>query len=59
MALLLVVPLTGLALALGSEGLLVLHATAQVTLLLVVSVHVGLVLRHTVVHRNRHLFRML
>ena len=59
LTLLLVVPLTGLALALGSDDLLVLHVAAQVALLLVVSVHVGLVLRHTVVHRNRHLSRML
>lgn len=59
LTLLLVVPLTGLALALGTDDLLVLHVAAQVALLLVVSVHVGLVLRHTVVHRNRHLSRML
>ena len=58
-ALLLVVPLTGLLLvAVGTDGPAV-HVTAQLLLLSVVAVHVGLVLKHTVVRRDRHLSRML
>ena len=35
------------------------HVTAQVLLLTVIVAHVGLVLKHTVVRRHRHLARML
>jgi cytochrome b561 len=35
------------------------HVAAQSTLLGAVALHVGRVLRHTVVRRNRHLARML
>ena len=58
LTLLLVVPGTGLALLLLSDELVALHVTAQVALALVIAVHVGLVLKHTVVRRNRHLSRM-
>lgn len=59
LALLLVVPGSGLLLALGGGRLLPLHVCAQVALLAVVALHVGLVLKHTVIRRNRHLSRML
>jgi cytochrome b561 len=39
--------------------MLPVHVAAQVALLASVAVHVGLVLKHTVVRRNRHLLRML
>lgn len=59
LSLLLVVPGTGLAvLALGHHWV-PLHVAAQLALLVVIAVHVGLVLKHTVVRRNRHLSRML
>ena len=35
------------------------HVAAQIAFLATIAAHVGLVLRHTVVHRNRHLARML
>ena len=59
LALLLVVPATGLSLVLVSDELVPLHLAAQVGLILTIVLHVGLVLRHTVVRRNRHLARML
>ncbi|WP_148574449.1 cytochrome b/b6 domain-containing protein [Nocardioides caldifontis] len=59
LALLLVVPLTGLLLVVVDDDLLVLHVAAQLLLLSVVVIHVGLVLRHTVVRRHRHLSRMV
>lgn len=58
-ALLFVVPASGLLLALVSDDLLPLHVTAQVSLLSAVAAHVALVLRHTVLRRNAHLARML
>jgi cytochrome b561 len=54
-----VVPTTGLILISGGEQWLVLHVSAQVVLLVVIAAHVGLVLKHTLVRRNRHLARML
>ncbi|UYM07477.1 cytochrome b [Solicola gregarius] len=59
LSLLLVVPLTGLFMVAGSTGLLPVHVGAQIALLTAVSLHVSLVLKHTVVRRNRHLARML
>ncbi len=59
LALLLVVPASGVLLALAGEDLLVLHVGTQVVLAVVVATHVGLVLWHTVVRRHRHLARML
>lgn len=58
LALLLVVPLSGVLVA-RDDGLLALHVTAQVVLLAAATVHVALVLGHTVVRRDRHLQRML
>jgi cytochrome b561 len=59
LTLLVLVPLTGLSLVLLSDDLVVLHVAAQVALLLVVTGHVALVLKHTVLQRDRHLSRML
>lgn len=59
LTLLVVVPATGLALVLVSDDLLAIHVAAQLCLLAVIAVHVGLVLKHTVVRRDRHLARML
>jgi cytochrome b561 len=59
LALLVVVPATGLLLVAAGTGWLAVHVAAQVAFLAGIAVHVGLVLRHTVVRRNRHLARML
>ena len=59
LALLLVVPATGLLLVLVSTDWVAVHVTAQLLLVTVIVLHVGLVLKHTVVHRQRHLARML
>jgi len=59
LTLLFVVPGTGLLLVAGSTDWLPVHVTAQVVFLAVIALHVGLVLKHTVVHRHRHLRRML
>ncbi len=59
LALLVLVPATGLLLVLAGDGWVPVHVAAQVAFLGTIAVHVGLVLRHTVVHRNRHLARML
>jgi hypothetical protein len=57
--LLLVVPATGLLLVVAGNDWVPVHVAAQLAFLGTVAVHVGFVLRHTVVHRNRHLARML
>jgi cytochrome b561 len=59
LTMLFVVPVTGLILMRGGGQWLVLHVGAQVLFLAVIAAHVGLVLKHTVVRRNRHLARML
>lgn len=59
LTLLFVVPATGLALLALGDDWLPLHITAQVVLLATIAVHIGLVFKHTVVHRDRHLARML
>jgi cytochrome b561 len=59
LTLLLVVPTTGIMLVVGGDGLLPVHVAAQIALLAVIALHVGLVLKHTVIRRNRHLSRML
>lgn len=59
LTLLFVVPASGLlVIALGGDWLAV-HITAQIVLLAVVAVHVGLVLSHTVVRRDGQLWRMV
>jgi cytochrome b561 len=59
LALLFVVPATGLLLVAAGNDWLPAHIAAQIVFLVAIAAHVGLVLRHTVVHRNRHLDRML
>jgi cytochrome b561 len=59
LALLFVVPATGLLLVAAGEDWVPVHVAAQVAFLGTIALHVGLVLRHTVVQRNRHLARML
>ena len=59
LTLLFVVPGTGLALLALGDDWLPLHIGAQLMLLAAIAAHVGLVLRYTVVHRDRHLARML
>jgi cytochrome b561 len=58
LALLFVVPLTGLALVAGDDDLLPLHVAAHVALYVTVAAHVGLVLKHQLVDRDRLLARM-
>lgn len=59
LTMLLAVPVTGLVLVAGDDDWLPFHVTAQIVLLAAISLHVGLVLKHTVVRRHRHLSRML
>ena len=59
LSLLFVVPGTGLLLAVGEDDWLPVHITAHVAFFVALTVHVGLVLRHTIVRRDRHLLRML
>lgn len=60
LTLLFVVPVTGLVLvASGDDDWLPGHITAQVVLIAVIAVHVGLVLSHTVIRRDGQLGRML
>ncbi|SOD97832.1 cytochrome b/b6 domain-containing protein [Blastococcus haudaquaticus] len=59
LALLVVVPVSGLLLVGAGTDWLPLHVAAQIAFLAAVAGHVGLVLRHTVLRRNRHLLRML
>ena len=58
---LVVVPLTGLVLVLGSDGsddLLGLHVAAHFGFFVALTLHLGLVLKHTAVRRDRLLSRM-
>jgi cytochrome b561 len=58
--LLFLVPATGLVLvASGDDDWLPLHIAGHVAFFVVVGLHIGLVLKHTVVQRDRHLERML
>lgn len=58
LTLLFVVPATGLLLVGGESDWLVAHIAAQIVLLALITVHVGLVLSHTVVRRDGQLWRM-
>jgi len=53
------IPLTGLALVLGDDDLLALHVTAHVVFFVALAAHVGLVLKHQLLDRDRLLSRML
>jgi cytochrome b561 len=58
--LLFLIPLSGLLLiGTGEDDYLPLHVAAHVTFFVVLALHVGLVLKHTVIQRDRHLARML
>ena len=59
LTLLFVVPGTGLLLIVGESDWLPEHIAAQVLLVAVIAVHVGLVLRQTVVRRDGQLRRMV
>jgi cytochrome b561 len=60
LASLFLMPISGLALVLsGEDDWLPLHVAAHVVFFVAVGLHVGLVLWHTVVRRDRHLARML
>lgn len=59
LTMLFVVPVTGLALVLGDDDWLALHVTAHVVFFVALAAHVGLVLKHTLVDRDRLLARML
>jgi len=58
-AALVTMPLTGLVLLAGDDDLLPLHVASHVVLYGAVTVHLGLVLRHTVLRRDGLLSRML
>jgi cytochrome b561 len=59
LALLFVVPATGLLLVAAGDDWLPVHVAAQIAFLVAIAAHVGLVLSHTLVRRNGHLARML
>lgn len=59
LALLFVVPVSGLVLIVGDDDWLAGHIAAQLLLLAAIAVHVGLVVKHTAFRRHRHLSRML
>jgi len=59
LALLVVVPASGLLLVAAGIDWLPVHVAAQLAFLAAIAAHVGLVVRHTVVRRNGHLARML
>ncbi len=59
LSLLFLIPLSGLLLVYGSDDWVGLHIATHVAFFVVVAVHIGLVLLHTVVKRDRHLARML
>ena len=57
--LLFVMPLTGLWLVLVSDDALPVHVASHIAFFVAVSVHVGLVLKHQLIDRDRLLRRML
>jgi cytochrome b561 len=59
LTLLFVVPGTGLLLIVVGDDWLPLHIAAQLVLLAAIALHVGLIMKHTIVRRHRHLARML
>jgi cytochrome b561 len=60
LALLFVIPLSGLLLiGTGEDDYLPVHVAAHIAFFVVVGLHVALVLKHTVIQRDRHLARML
>jgi cytochrome b561 len=60
MLLLFVIPISGLLLVAGDDDDWVeLHIGAHIAFFIVVGLHIALVLKHTVIQRDRHLARML
>jgi cytochrome b561 len=60
LALLFLIPLSGLLLlGTGEDDYLPLHVAAHVAFFVVLGLHLALVLKHTVIQRDRHLARML
>ena len=57
--LLFVIPLTGLWLVLISEDALALHVASHIAFFVAVAAHLGLVLKHQLINRDRLLRRML
>jgi len=57
--LLFLIPVSGLLLVTGEDDWLTLHIAAHVAFFVVVGLHIALVLKHTVIQRDRHLARML
>ena len=57
--LLFVVPGTGLLLVTGQDDWLRVHITAHILFFVTVGLHIGLVLKHTILQRDRQLQRML
>jgi cytochrome b561 len=57
--LLFVIPVSGLLLVTGEDDWLSLHVGAHIAFFVVVGLHIALVLKHTVIQRDRHLARML
>ncbi len=59
MLLLFVIPISGLLLVAGDDDWLALHVGAHIAFFVVVGLHIALVLKHTIIQRDRHLARML
>ncbi|HEX5086310.1 MAG TPA: cytochrome b/b6 domain-containing protein [Nocardioides sp.] len=60
LALLFLIPISGLLLVgTGEDDYLPLHVAAHVAFFVALGLHLALVLKHTVIHRDRHLARML
>ena len=57
--LLFVIPISGLLLVAADDDWLPLHIGAHIAFFVVVGLHIALVLKHTVIQRDRHLARML
>ena len=56
---LVVMPLSGIGVLLVDDGLLPVHIASHVTFYVALALHLGLVLKHTLVDRDRLLLRML
>jgi cytochrome b561 len=57
--LLFVIPVSGLLLVTAEDDWLPLHIGAHIAFFVVVGLHIALVLKHTVIQRDRHVARML
>jgi cytochrome b561 len=59
MLLLFLIPISGLLLVTRDDRSVQLHIAAHIAFFVVVGLHIALVLKHTVIQRDRHLARML